>query len=54
MVAAEVTNAEVAYVKKKRAKDRRKTPTATITLTVIMVCIAENPSNGHMLLNARL
>ena len=54
MAVAEVTNAEAVFAKKKRAKDKKKTPTATITQTVKMVYIAENPNNGHTLLNAQL
>jgi hypothetical protein len=47
-------NAEAVYVKKKCAKDKKKTPTATITQIVTTACTAASQNNGHIQLNAQL
>jgi hypothetical protein len=51
---AAVMSAEVVCAKKKCVKDKRKTPTVTITQIVTTVCTAVNQNNGLLQLNAQL
>jgi len=48
------TNAEAVYVKKRCAKVKKETPTATITQIVTTVSTAVSPNNGLTPLNVQL
>jgi hypothetical protein len=47
-------SAEAVYAKKKCVKDKKKTPTATVTQIVTTACTAVSQNNGHMQLSAQL